>query len=138
MSCQQWHAPVDGVLADVQGVSDGSVFVMPLDDARRLGGLVSEADLEETQVVVLSGHGIFEDEVVPRRAGRGRRLDDSGNSTEGYTQEEIDEFQVNLWTAVFLILLTLGAVMALVTMHVIPDSLLYAKFQADVSGFKDD
>lgn len=98
--------------------------------------------LGASQVAVVFGDELWEGEAAV--AAPRRRLQDenstTGNATEytTYTAQEISAFQVNLWTAVGLVLLVLAAVGALANMEVIPDSLLYAKFQADVSGFKSD
>jgi len=51
-----------------------------------------------------------------------------------YTLPEIVTFQINLWTAVALVLVLLSALCCMVNMDIQPDSLLYAKFQADVSS----
>ena len=45
--------------------------------------------------------------------------------------------QINLWTAICLILVLMSAICCMVNMEVQPDSLLYAKFQADVSSKMD-
>lgn len=58
----------------------------------------------------------------------------STSSTGNYTLEEITQYQLNVWTGTFLILLTFLAIYATVTMDVQPDSLLYAKFITDTSG----
>lgn len=64
----------------------------------------------------------------------------TSNSTS-YSMEDIQQYQLNLWTGAFLILLGVLAIYATVTMDVQPDSLLYAKFITDTttgSGLKTD
>lgn len=56
------------------------------------------------------------------------------NASGNYTLDEIRQFQLNLWTGVFLFMLGFMAIYATVTMDVQPDSLLYAKFITDTSG----
>lgn len=60
--------------------------------------------------------------------------DDDTYSTENYTIAEINNYQISLWTAIGLILTLLGSICCMVNMEIKPDSLLYAKFQADVSS----
>lgn len=60
-----------------------------------------------------------------------------GNSTSNLTLTEIVQYQINLWASIALILVLLSAIACLVNMDVQPDSLLYAKFQADVSSKMD-
>jgi len=68
---------------------------------------------------------------------------DSGNSTGNgtaisYTIEQISEYQICLWTAVGLIASVFAAIMMTAFMTIEPDNILYAKFQADTSGLKND
>lgn len=51
-----------------------------------------------------------------------------------YDLVEIRNYQICLWTAIALVLALLGAICCMVNMDVRPDSLLYAKFQTDVSS----
>ena len=51
-----------------------------------------------------------------------------------YDLIEISNYQICLWTAIALVLALLSAICCMVNMDVRPDSLLYAKFQADVSS----
>lgn len=50
------------------------------------------------------------------------------------TLEEITQFQLNMWTGVFMAFIGFLAIYATLTMDVQPDSLLYAKFITDTSG----
>jgi hypothetical protein len=68
-----------------------------------------------------------------------RRLADTTPAPTAYnatqlTVSEIANYQICLWTGVVLVLAVLSAVCCLVNMDIRPDSLLYAKFQADVSS----
>jgi hypothetical protein len=57
------------------------------------------------------------------------------NASSGeLTVSEIANYQICLWTGVVLVLAVLSAVCCLINMDIRPDSLLYAKFQADVSS----
>lgn len=58
-------------------------------------------------------------------------------ATTNYTISEIVQYQINMWTGICLILMVLAAVLLMVYMDVQPDSLLYAKFQADTSSKLD-
>lgn len=58
----------------------------------------------------------------------------AGTTTGNVTLTDITQFQLNLWTGVFLVLLGFLAIYATATMDVQPDSLLYAKFITDTSG----
>mmetsp|Transcript_33131 Transcript_33131/g.43630 ORF Transcript_33131/g.43630 Transcript_33131/m.43630 type:complete len:403 (+) Transcript_33131:143-1351(+) len=61
----------------------------------------------------------------------------SSNATY-YTLEEIRDYQIALWTAVMLILAVFTAIMMTACMNIEPDSILFAKFQADTTGLKAD
>lgn len=50
------------------------------------------------------------------------------------TIQQISTYQICLWTGVGLFLVLLSAICCMVNMDIRPDSLLYAKFQADVSS----
>lgn len=50
------------------------------------------------------------------------------------TVQEISTYQICLWTGIGLVLVLLSAICCMVNMDIRPDSLLYAKFQADVSS----
>jgi len=63
--------------------------------------------------------------------------DDAAADAGALTVEQIATYQICLWTAVVLILALLGAICGMINMDVRPDSLLYAKFQADVSSKND-
>ena len=60
--------------------------------------------------------------------------DDDGVDDSGYSLEQIRNYQICLWTGIALVLVLFGAICCMVNMDVRPDSLLYAKFQADVSS----
>jgi len=55
-------------------------------------------------------------------------------NTTTYTIDEINNYQISLWTGIVLILTLAAAICCMVNMEIKPDSLLYAKFQADVSS----
>jgi hypothetical protein len=50
------------------------------------------------------------------------------------TVEQISTYQICLWTGIGLVMALLSAICCMINMDVRPDSLLYAKFQADVSS----
>merc|ERR1711871_348483 len=54
----------------------------------------------------------------------------SSASVSPLTEYEISMYQITLWTSVGLILLVAAAVSSLTNMEIIPDSLLFAKFQS--------
>jgi len=93
-----------------------------------------------TQIALLAGDDVLSRDFAAPEAAPHRRLENgtTGDEQTTYSVQEINTFQINLWTAVLLISIVLAAVYALVFMDVVPDSLLYAKFQADVSGFKTE
>jgi hypothetical protein len=81
-------------------------------------------------------------EFVSPPVKRSRRLQStsssaSPSSTDDSTLIDIKQFQLNLWTGVFLTLLAFMAIYGVANMDVGRDSLLYAKFQADTSGKND-
>jgi hypothetical protein len=57
-----------------------------------------------------------------------RNLASSSSADTPPTLFEISQYQIVLWTAIGLVVITLSAVMALGGMNVEPDSILYAKF----------
>uniref|UniRef100_A0A7S3JQS7 Uncharacterized protein n=1 Tax=Aureoumbra lagunensis TaxID=44058 RepID=A0A7S3JQS7_9STRA len=61
-----------------------------------------------------------------------RKLDDS--TTTYYPISDIRQFQLNMWTGIALVLVLAAALAAMVNMKPEYDSLLYATFQANVSG----
>ena len=64
--------------------------------------------------------------------------DDTSSSTAaGPTTVQIEEFQVSLWTTVLFVSILLAAISAMVNMDVVPDSLLFAKFQATRTSKND-
>ena len=66
-----------------------------------------------------------------------RRLDDASTDDDGdttYTLEDIRTYQICMWTGIALVLVLLSAICCMINMDIQPDSLLYAKFQADVSS----
>ena len=54
----------------------------------------------------------------------------SSSSSSGPSIEQIQAFQVTLWTTVIFISILIAAISAMVNMEVVPDSLLFAKFQS--------
>jgi hypothetical protein len=63
---------------------------------------------------------------------------DSSGTVTPLTEFQISQYQICLWTAVMFILLLLAGVCSIVQMEVIPDSILYAKFQSGRTGGKFD
>ena len=63
-----------------------------------------------------------------RDAAQNRNLAGSASADTPPTLFEISQYQIVLWTAIGLVVITLSAVLALGGMHVEPDSILYAKF----------
>ena len=60
-----------------------------------------------------------------------RRLTNTSDAgTSPPTEYEISAYQIGLWTTIGMIILIGGAVSALSDMEIIPDSLLFAKFQS--------
>lgn len=61
--------------------------------------------------------------------------------TPGYNSsvsiEQIVEYNIGLWTGIVMVLILLSALCCMINMDIQPDSLLYAKFQADVSSKLD-
>ena len=68
---------------------------------------------------------------APVVSGVKRALDDSDPPLSEF---QISQYQIVLWTAVIFFLLLLSAVCSIAQMEVIPDSLLYAKFQSGRTG----
>lgn len=66
---------------------------------------------------------------------------DSPTMTPGYNSsvslEQIVEYNIGLWSGIVLVLILLSAICCMINMDIQPDSLLYAKFQADVSSKMD-
>jgi len=62
----------------------------------------------------------------------------SSNSSSNYTISEIANYNMCAWTGVFLILVLLASIYLLATMDIGRDSLIYAKFQTDLSNAKND
>ena len=65
-----------------------------------------------------------------------RRLTNSSD-TAPPTEYEISAHQIGLWTCIGMIVLIAGAVSALSNMEIIPDSLLFAKFQSSRTNKND-
>lgn len=65
----------------------------------------------------------------------------SPTMTPGYNSsvslEQIVEYNIGLWSGIVLVLILLSAICCMINMDIQPDSLLYAKFQADVSSKMD-
>mmetsp|Transcript_45625 Transcript_45625/g.103016 ORF Transcript_45625/g.103016 Transcript_45625/m.103016 type:complete len:440 (+) Transcript_45625:124-1443(+) len=82
--------------------------------------------------------------LAPTPAPGDKSSDSSDSGSQGglagkkpYTVQEIASYQICLWTAVVLVLVLLSAICCMVNMDIQPDSLLYAKFQADTSSKLD-
>ncbi|KAG2784033.1 hypothetical protein JG687_00006302 [Phytophthora cactorum] len=99
-----------------------------------------EEDDEESE----EGEGDEEEEVEDLAAASGSVWEDEDNSTSAsnstapgaVSMPDIAEYQIILWTSVLLGVVLLMAIMAMVNMDAGRDSLLYAKFIADVNGRK--
>lgn len=63
--------------------------------------------------------------------------DDGASTVTPLTEFQISEYQICLWVAVMFALLILSSVCMVVNMEVVPDSLLYAKFQSSRTGKHD-
>jgi hypothetical protein len=61
----------------------------------------------------------------------------TSNSTIPISEVDISQYQICLWTAVVFVLLGLGSIFSIVNMDVVPDSLLYAKFQSGRTEKRD-
>ena len=87
-------------------------------------------------MVIVEQQGQAQDEVIiPSR----RLADTDANSTAiPPTEEQIAEYQITLWTAYGLFWAMLIAAYAVGAMRVVPDSLLYAKFQSTRAQHKAD
>jgi len=67
-----------------------------------------------------------------------RRLQTTDNATTApLSEEEISSYQITLWTGVAIFLLILASVCSIVGMDVVPDSLLFAKFQSSRTNKSD-
>jgi hypothetical protein len=56
--------------------------------------------------------------------------DEDSSSVSGPSDFQIQEYQINLWVTVMFVGILLAAIAALFNMEVIPDSMLFAKFQS--------
>ncbi|KAG3110908.1 hypothetical protein PI124_g6869 [Phytophthora idaei] len=96
-----------------------------------------EGEEEESE----EGEGEEEEEVEDLAAASGSEWEDEDNSTSAsnstapgaVSMPDIAEYQIILWTSVLLGVVLLMAIMAMVNMDAGRDSLLYAKFIADVN-----
>jgi len=64
----------------------------------------------------------------------------SKNSTSTVTELtefQISQYQICLWTGVILFLLMLVSICSIINMEIVPDNLLYAKFQSGRTGKMD-
>lgn len=59
-----------------------------------------------------------------------RLLASTNSSTAPLSEFDISNYQICMWTGLVMVLLLLSAICSISTMEVIPDSLLYAKFQS--------
>lgn len=78
---------------------------------------------------------------APSRTSRALADDASSSGTNDdpaasapLSEFQISQYQICLWTAVIFFLLLLASVCSIAKMEVIPDSLLYAKFQSGRTG----
>ena len=71
---------------------------------------------------------LHHDYVAGPRTSR-RTTSEYTNST-GLTEEEINDYQIFLWVSVVFVLFLLSSVCVIANMDVIPDSILFAKFQS--------
>mmetsp|Transcript_32313 Transcript_32313/g.54471 ORF Transcript_32313/g.54471 Transcript_32313/m.54471 type:complete len:192 (-) Transcript_32313:233-808(-) len=64
--------------------------------------------------------------------------EDSGtDSTVELTEFQISQYQICLWTALGFVLIMAASICSILNMEVIPDSILYAKFQSGRTGKSD-
>lgn len=93
----------------------------------------------ETFLKSLSAPAIIlhhESEVFPRAAHR--VLTSSTNTTVPLSEFQISQYQICLWAGVIFVVLIFTAICAVVNMEVIPDNILYAKFQSGrIDGKRD-
>ena len=59
-----------------------------------------------------------------------RILTSSSNSTAPLSESQISQYQICLWTGVVFVLLIGFAICSIVEMDVVPDNILFAKFQS--------
>lgn len=83
---------------------------------------------EKRPIVILHHHNVPSVEV-------NRRLDDS--SPTPLTEFEISQYQICLWSGLGIFLIITFAIYSVANMEVIPDSLLYAKFQSGRTDKRD-
>ncbi|KAG6969022.1 hypothetical protein JG688_00005504 [Phytophthora aleatoria] len=110
--------------------------------SRRNRKLVTKLSNEEEDEESEEGEG--DEEVEDLAAASGSVWEDEDNSTSAsnstapgaVSMPDIAEYQIILWTSVLLGVVLLMAIMAMVNMDAGRDSLLYAKFIADVNGRK--
>lgn len=73
--------------------------------------------------------------VNPRPNNVARQTTDSSNSTVSELSEfQISQYQICLWTALGFVMLVLISICSIVQMDIVPDTLLYAKFQSGRTG----
>ena len=78
------------------------------------------------------------DDHQARRLATATRSSTTTVSISPLTEFQISNYQITLWTAVFFIMLIYAAVYMVADMEVIPDSLLFAKFQSSRTGGRAD
>ena len=61
----------------------------------------------------------------------------SSSNVTALNEFQISQYQICLWTAVVMVLLLLASVCSIANMDVVPDSLLYAKFQSGRTEKRD-
>ncbi|ETN05311.1 hypothetical protein PPTG_14075 [Phytophthora nicotianae INRA-310] len=99
------------------------------DDEEEEGEESEEDDEEEVEDLAAASGSVWEDK---------DNSTSTGNSTApgAVSMPDIAEYQIILWTSVLLGAVLLMAILAMANMHTGRDSLLYAKFIADVNGRK--
>jgi len=82
-------------------------------------------------------HYIEKQRLLAARSSASKSTRDK-TSVAPLTEFQISQYQICLWTGVCFLLLLLASVCGIANMEVIPDSLLYAKFQSGRTGGKYD
>lgn len=86
-----------------------------------------------------SHHYIHKERILRQQSSSSSKsVRDDSSTVTPLTEFEISNYQICLWTGVIFVLLLLASICGMMNMEVIPDSLLYAKFQSGRTGGKYD
>mmetsp|Transcript_24694 Transcript_24694/g.36399 ORF Transcript_24694/g.36399 Transcript_24694/m.36399 type:complete len:232 (-) Transcript_24694:108-803(-) len=121
--------------ADVQAVLREHNVEVDVKDMEFADSATVEAWVKQQSAPVVILH--HEQEISRHTPIRRLAETNTTNSTTPLTEEEISSYQIGLWTGLSMVLLLLTGVCMISTMDVIPDSLLFAKFQS-TRGNKSD